>query len=109
MARTKAKGLFAKEVKTSHSEHDVFLSPSLQNALVKHKQQQEPNELGLAVPSKAGGYLDPRNLLRKFKALTKKAKVSRIPFHNLRHTHATMLMRMGENPKVVSERSPSRV
>lgn len=34
----------------------------------------------------------------------KKANVPEIPFHNLRHTHATMLMRMGENPKVVSER-----
>ncbi|MFP5111412.1 tyrosine-type recombinase/integrase [Bacillaceae bacterium C204] len=30
--------------------------------------------------------------------------VPKSPFHNLRHTHATILMRMGENPKVVSER-----
>ncbi|MDP4157435.1 MAG: tyrosine-type recombinase/integrase [Bacillota bacterium] len=33
----------------------------------------------------------------------KKANAPEIPFHNLRHTHATMLMRMGENSKVVSE------
>ncbi|PPA88324.1 hypothetical protein C4A76_09690 [Brevibacillus laterosporus] len=25
-------------------------------------------------------------------------------FHDLRHTHATLLLQLGENPKVVSER-----
>ena len=28
----------------------------------------------------------------------------RIPFHGMRHTHATVLMKHGVNPKVVSER-----
>ena len=35
---------------------------------------------------------------------SKKANVPGISFHNLRHTHATIFMRIGENPKVVSER-----
>ena len=104
LARSHQKGLYVKEVKTAHSERDVFLSPSLQQALAIHKTQQEANELDLVNPSQAGGYLDPRNLLRKFDAYIRKANVPKIPFHNLRHTHATMLMRMGENPKVVSER-----
>lgn len=104
LARSRTEGLYVKEVKTSHSRRDVFLSPSVQEALQEHKQLQEPNELGLVVTSRAGGYLDPRNLLRKYKYLKRKADVPDIPFHNLRHTHATMLMRMGENPKVVSER-----
>lgn len=78
--------------------------PSVQEALRDHKQLQESNELGLIVTSRAGGYLDLRNLLRKYKYLKRKAEVPDIPFHNLRHTHATMLMRMGKNPKVVSER-----
>ena len=104
LARTKANGLFVKTVKTSHSERDVYLSASLRETLTEYRQQQKPNELGLVVASKAGGYLEPRNLLRKFQSLTKKANVPKIQFHNLRHTHATILMRMGENPKVVSER-----
>jgi integrase len=32
------------------------------------------------------------------------AGVPQIRFHELRHTHATMLLQLGENPKVVSER-----
>ena len=104
LARTKAEGLFVKEVKTSHSKRDVFLSPSLREALATYKLQQEEYPMNLVFPSKNGTYLEPRNLLRKYKVLIKKAKVPYIPFHNLRHTHATILMRMGENPKVVSER-----
>jgi integrase len=30
--------------------------------------------------------------------------VPRIPFHGLRHTHATLLMKAGVHPKVASER-----
>jgi integrase len=104
LTRTKENGLLAKEVKTSHSECDVYLSASVRDTLVKYRQQQGTNHHGLVIPSKKGTYLEPRNLLRKFQALTKKANVPKIPFHNLRHTHATILMRMGENPKVVSER-----
>ncbi|WP_370640499.1 tyrosine-type recombinase/integrase [Salipaludibacillus sp. CUR1] len=28
----------------------------------------------------------------------------RISFHDLRHTHATIMLELGQNPKVVSER-----
>ncbi|MFF2876354.1 hypothetical protein ACFVR2_08540 [Gottfriedia sp. NPDC057991] len=44
-----------------------------------------------------GNYLEPRNLIRKFKQLITKANLPVIPFHNLRHTHATILMRMGHS------------
>ncbi|WML51713.1 site-specific integrase [Neobacillus sp. PS3-12] len=104
LTRTKSKGLFIKDGKTANSNRDVFLSPSALYVLKKYKQEQKENKLGLVIPSKTGGYLEPRNLLRKYKILMKKANVPEIPFHNLRHTHARMLMRMGENPKVVSER-----
>ncbi|WP_309241956.1 tyrosine-type recombinase/integrase [Brevibacillus daliensis] len=30
--------------------------------------------------------------------------VQKIRFHDLRHTHATILLQLGEHPKVVSER-----
>lgn len=91
-------------MKTVHSERAVFLSPSLIEALTVLKQQQDNNPLDLVFPSKKGTYIEPRNLLRMYKSLTEKADVPYIPFHNLLHTHATMLMRSGENPKVVCER-----
>jgi integrase len=34
----------------------------------------------------------------------KKHNLPKISFHGLRHTHATMLLSIGENAKVVSER-----
>lgn len=52
-----------------------------------------------------GGYLLKANFLRRsFVPLIVAAEVPRIRFHDLRHTHATMLLQAGENIKVVSER-----
>ncbi|MFA8440178.1 tyrosine-type recombinase/integrase [Pueribacillus sp. YX66] len=34
----------------------------------------------------------------------KNSGVRKIDFHDLRHTHATMLLKEGENPKAVAER-----
>jgi integrase len=48
--------------------------------------------------------MNPNNLLRQFKALCKKAGVHVIPFHALRHTHATLMLQEGVHPKIVSER-----
>ncbi|WP_156185638.1 tyrosine-type recombinase/integrase [Bacillus sp. FJAT-27916] len=104
LVRTNEKGLYVKEVKTAHSVREVFLSPDVRDALVEYKIRQKPNELGIVIASSVGTYMEPRNLLRKYQRLIKLAKVPYMPFHNLRHTHATILMRMGENPKVVSER-----
>ncbi|MMZ56363.1 site-specific tyrosine recombinase XerC [compost metagenome] len=39
-----------------------------------------------------------------FQKQTKRAGLPVIRFHDLRHTHATILLRLGENPKLVSER-----
>ncbi|BDG47962.1 hypothetical protein PspKH34_25230 [Parageobacillus sp. KH3-4] len=35
--------------------------------------------------------------------MIKKAGVRKIRFHDLRHTHATIMLQLGEHPKVVSE------
>ena len=46
----------------------------------------------------------PRNLMRSFYQYISLANVKKIKFHDLRHTHATLLLEAGVNPKVVSER-----
>ncbi|MEJ9230287.1 tyrosine-type recombinase/integrase [Peribacillus butanolivorans] len=66
VARSKASGLYVKEVKTSHSERDVYLSDSVLDVLAKYKQRQECNDYGLVISSNNGNYLEPRNLLRKY-------------------------------------------
>ncbi|WP_416827834.1 tyrosine-type recombinase/integrase [Ectobacillus polymachus] len=51
-----------------------------------------------------GKPIHPRNLLRNFYSMIKQTGVPRIRFHDLRHTHATILLSLSENPKIVSER-----
>lgn len=36
--------------------------------------------------------------------MTHKAGIKEIKFHDLRHTHATILLKQGVNPKIISER-----
>ena len=42
--------------------------------------------------------------MRSFYRLIQKAGVKKIRFHDLRHTHATMLLKANVNPKIVAER-----
>lgn len=52
-----------------------------------------------------GGYLYKGNVTRRsFGNIIKAAKVRKIRFHDMRHTHATLLLSAGEHIKVVSER-----
>jgi integrase len=39
-----------------------------------------------------------------FGDICRKAEINGIRFHDLRHTHATILMKQGINPKIVQER-----
>jgi integrase len=52
-----------------------------------------------------GGYLRKSNFIRRVYApLLKAAGLPHFRFHDLRHGHATMMLALGENPKVVQER-----
>lgn len=74
--------------------------------LEKEKEALDPNyqDNDLVVPSEVGTPINPSNLRRAFERLIKEANVPRIRFHDLRHTHATLLLANGINPKVISER-----
>jgi integrase len=58
----------------------------------------------LVVCTSIGTPTSPRNLCRSFYNLIKKAKIKRIRFHDMRHTHATLLLLQDVHPKIVSER-----
>jgi integrase len=83
------------------------------NALKKHKAQQNQDKLDagplyknndLVVCTSAGTPMIPRNLMRTYYNLLDKCDVPRIRFHELRHTHATLLLKENVNPKIVAER-----
>ena len=59
---------------------------------------------GLVFASPTGGPLDGSNSRRAFVRITERAGVGRLRLHDLRHSAATLMLRAGVHPKVVSER-----
>src|SRR5690606_13551480 len=51
-----------------------------------------------------GEPIKPKRITESFELLTKRAGLPKIRFHDLRHSHASMLLHMGVNPKVAAER-----
>jgi integrase len=83
-------------------------------ALKDHRKRQLEEQMrlaglwqdhGLVFPSEFGSLFNPSNLRnRSFKRIKARAGVrADLRFHDLRHTCATLLLREGVNPKVVSE------
>jgi integrase len=51
-----------------------------------------------------GKPIDPGNLLRQFYRLLEEANISKITFHDLRHTHAALMIAQNEPMKLIAER-----
>lgn len=64
----------------------------------------EYEDYGLVFCTDTGRPISPRNLVRQFKSLLQKAGLPNVRFHDLRHTHASLLLELGVHDKVVSER-----
>ncbi len=62
------------------------------------------NDGDLVFPSDVGGTRLPASLAQAFRRDVRRVGVPPIRLHDVRHTHATLLLRAGVNPKVVSER-----
>lgn len=62
----------------------------------------QDNDLVCAGPD--GSPVVPHKLSDAFRAAAARVDVPKVTFHGLRHTHATILLRAGVHPKVVSER-----
>ncbi|MDP9363206.1 MAG: site-specific integrase [Chloroflexota bacterium] len=99
--------------KSAASRRTVKLLPETAVALRSHRLRQTErrwragtlwHDNDLVFCTGEGKPLNPNNLLRAYKAVIGKASVPNIRFHDLRHTHATLLLRAGQPVKVVSER-----
>jgi integrase len=83
------------------------------NALRAHRKRQLEERMklaglwqdhGLVFPSQVGTPLSGRNLIRSFKRHLERGGLPQgFPFHDLRHTCATLLLRQGVDPKFVQE------
>ena len=101
-----------KEPKTTRSRRCITLPDLVVEALrVQHAAHAakalaaEPGYIpsDLVLPAPGGGPWWPSNFDRIWRRFKKKQSLA-IRFHDLRHTHATQLLRAGVNIKVISER-----
>ena len=51
-----------------------------------------------------GSLIDPDTITHAFADIITHTGLLHVRFHDLRHSHATMMMEQGVNPKIVSER-----
>lgn len=98
--------------KTSRSRR-VSIPGSITDALARHRDVQDrlragptwcEDRWGLVFTDGRGGSIDPMQVTLAFRRLVRAAPVPVIRLHDLRHTHATLLLDTGVPIKVVSER-----
>ena len=94
-------GLVVTEPKTNKARRPITLPESMKKYLEKHL---EGRGYGFIFTASTGKPISPRNLRRHFKQVIEKEGLTDIRFHDLRHTHATLLLSAGVHPKVVQER-----
>jgi integrase len=100
--------------KTARSRRVVYLDDQTVSVLKQHRrlQRQERLAVGEAWDTKndlvfrddLGRLVHPEWFSREFFRLTRLADLPRIRLHDLRHTYATIALKAGVHPKVVSER-----
>lgn len=113
LSRGATSRLEAGEPKTAAGRRRIALPANTLDKLKKHRTKQKAIWLAvgegyadreLVFATVNGTPIHPNTLARAFTKLIAKAGVSKIRFHDLRHTSATLLLASGEHPKVVQER-----
>ncbi|MDP8931276.1 MAG: tyrosine-type recombinase/integrase [Actinomycetota bacterium] len=98
--------------KSRHAVRTIDLDDRTIAALRQQRRRQNEQRLaakewtdtGLVFTRPDGSWLHPDWIGELFRRLVDEAGLPAIRMHDLRHTHATLLLRWGHNPKVVSER-----
>jgi integrase len=114
-ANTSKPSLKFQEPKTKRSIRQISLMKSTILALEKYKNWQDSYKImlgdkykdnDLVIVNLFGNILHPSNFTKRiFKPLLSKVGIDHaFRFHDLRHTHASQLLMVGANPKIVQER-----
>lgn len=99
--------------KTNKSIRNIAIPDTLVKILKKHKAEQMKNKLILGEEYQNtdmvctypnGKLFYPKRFSAKFNELLNKNGLPVIRFHDLRHSHASLLVKLGVQPKVISER-----
>lgn len=103
-----------KEPKTQKSRRLIALSPSTVAVLQEHREAQNKQRQVLGLPPVTdndfvfshwdGSPLRPGSITQAWHRLAHRCGLSGIRLHDARHTHASLMLKQGISPKVISER-----
>lgn len=106
-------GLIIKQPKTNSGIRTIAISKSLVKILKNHKINQMKNKIRLGESYKEnnmvccyedGHLFNPKRFSAKFNELLQGNNLPMVRFHDLRHSHASLLVKMGVQPKEISSR-----
>lgn len=110
---TKGKGIYFKEPKTAKSKRRIAIDQIVISELRRHRIEQAEQKLalgriytdhGLVICQDNGHPMHPDSVSKWFPVFLRDNYFPSIRFHDLRHTHASIMLKKGVHPKVISER-----
>ncbi|AIQ31663.1 hypothetical protein P40081_28680 [Paenibacillus sp. FSL P4-0081] len=111
---TPSKGIIIQDTKTSSSARRIPIGNMLITDLKHRLQIIEDNKQNIGIENYKdhdlvccyanGEPIKPRRVTETFAFLTGKSELPKIRFHDLRHSHASMLLNNGINAKIGAER-----
>lgn len=108
-----SKGLEISSPKTEKSIRKIAIPKTLIKELKSYQIKQMKNRLKLGTLyqennmvccNNDGTFINPKSFSRKFHSLLTTNNLPLVRFHDLRHSHASLLVKLGVQPKVISER-----
>jgi|SRR6516162_1972546 integrase len=112
--QTRKGGLRVKAPKTKHGRRTITLAPSVVACLQAHRTHQLEQRMKLGLGKALadalvfatfdGNARTPDGLTRAFAKAMAKIKLPHVGLHSLRHTHASMLIKAGEDILTISRR-----
>ena len=111
--RLTGQGLVLLPTKTARSRRQVSITDEVVDLLHQIRGQQMVqrlsfgpawHEAGFVFTKGDGSPLDPEKVTKEFARTAKEAGFSGIRLHDLRHTHASLMLKAGASPKSISER-----
>jgi integrase len=113
LEKTRNGGLRFKQPKTRMGRRTISLPSITVDALRRHRAAKGELYLSLGIGWSDDGLvcakgadepINPNTLTSGFASLVRRTDIPRVRFHDLRHTHATQLLKEGVHPKVAQER-----
>lgn len=113
LTQTRSGGLVFKSPKNRSSRRTISIPQVLVGALIEHRRKQEANKdlfgpdypnFNLVVPLPDGNPWAPDRFTGAYVCFAKRNAAKGVRFHDLRHTHASELLRRGMPVKTVARR-----